>query len=104
MGEILLGIKWSPVTDGSIDDKLDGPRDGQLQVYVVEGAGMVDEDTHKPFNAFIKWYVEATPPISLHIGITMAMYVYMYFSNPNTLEIEESVLINVRCMSWFRGL
>jgi hypothetical protein len=54
VGEILLGIKWSPVTDGSIDDKLDGPRDGQLQVYVVEGAGMVDEDTHKPFNAFIK--------------------------------------------------
>ena len=61
MGEILLGIKWSPVSDDSTSEKLDGPSNGQLQVYVVEGAGMVDEETHKPFNAFIKWYVVATP-------------------------------------------
>lgn len=52
VGEILLGIKWSPVIDDNTGIKSE---DGQLQVYVVEGAGMVDEDTHKPFNAFIKW-------------------------------------------------
>ena len=49
VGEILLGVKWNPV------DEEVGEGEGQLQVYIVEGAGMVDEDTHKPFNAFIKW-------------------------------------------------
>ena len=50
MGEILLGVKWNPV-----DEDVEGGSEGQLQVYIVEGAGMVDEDTHKPFNAFIRW-------------------------------------------------
>ena len=57
MGEILLGIKWSPGSDGGDSLSSEGPSDGQLQVYIVEGAGMVDEETHKPFNAFIKWWV-----------------------------------------------
>ena len=61
MGELLLGIKWSStVANGDSEDKLDSPGEGQLQVYIVEGAGMVDEDTHKPFNAFIKWYALIT--------------------------------------------
>ena len=55
VGEILLGIKWSPVTDSNTGERSEGSNDGQLQVYIVEGAGMVDEETHKPFNAFIKW-------------------------------------------------
>ena len=54
MGEILLGVKWNPAV--AVDDNDRGQSEGQLQVYIVEGAGMVDEDTHKPFNAFIKWY------------------------------------------------
>ncbi|CAI8052856.1 hypothetical protein GBAR_LOCUS28922, partial [Geodia barretti] len=49
VGEILLGVKWNPV-----DEDVGGGSEGQLQVYIVEGAGMVDEDTHKPFNAFIR--------------------------------------------------
>ena len=49
MGEILLGIKWNPAVLAEDESE------GQLQVYIVEGAGMVDEDTHKPFNAFIRW-------------------------------------------------
>ena len=49
VGEILLGIKWNPAVLAEDESE------GQLQVYIVEGAGMVDEDTHKPFNAFIRW-------------------------------------------------
>ena len=55
-----MGIKWSSSTDAAettTDVPSNGPSNGQLQVYIVEGAGMVDEDTHKPFNAFIKWYI-----------------------------------------------
>ena len=49
MGEILLGVKWNPAADEEEGGE------GHMQVYIVEGAGMVDEDTHRPFNAFIKW-------------------------------------------------
>lgn len=34
------------------------PRDGQLQVHIVEGAGLIDENTHKPFNTIVKWYAD----------------------------------------------
>ena len=54
-----MGIKWSPGAESTAGETCKNPElpsDGQLQVYIVEGAGMVDEDTHKPFNAFIKWY------------------------------------------------
>ena len=70
VGEILLGIKWSQTTtDGdNRDNKLHGDvSDGQLQVYIVEGAGMVNEDSHKPFNAFIKWYVVETTHLAWSI-------------------------------------
>ena len=60
-----MGIKWNPgsVPPGNSPEscrnggeELGG--NGQLQVYIVEGAGMMDEDTHKPFKAFIKWCVD----------------------------------------------
>ncbi len=31
------------------------PREGQLQVHVVEGAGLVDQITHKPYKTLVKW-------------------------------------------------
>ena len=50
------GSDWnpnSPTDDGVIMDSKQ--REGQLQVHIVEGAGLVDEDTHKPFKTVVKW-------------------------------------------------
>ena len=56
VGDLLLGLKFSSggTGDGCSDVSAPGPV-GQLQVHVVEGAGLVDMETHKPFNACIKW-------------------------------------------------
>ena len=53
-----MGLKYT--TDEcsiSSDPLVDEAVVGQLQVHIVEGAGFVDEDTRKPFNTFVKWYV-----------------------------------------------
>ncbi len=58
-GELLLGIKYTSDSDNESTNSLlsiesvEGA--GHLQVHVVEGAGIVDEDTHKPFNTLCKW-------------------------------------------------
>ncbi len=61
-GELLLGIKYtsdrSPSYNESTNSLLSSEGvegAGHLQVHVVEGAGIVDEDTHKPFNTLCKW-------------------------------------------------
>ena len=80
-GEILLGIKFgadqsnsngvtltpssSPSPSSSSQDIPGcmrngvvmecGAREGQLQVHVVEGARIVDEDTKKPYKTVVKW-------------------------------------------------
>ena len=58
-GELLLGLKFTP---DSRDDNGDEEEtemsvegEGQLQVHIVEGAGLVDGESHKPFNASVKW-------------------------------------------------
>ena len=59
IGEILLGLKYRP--QKSCDREGDLPQSdveedsGQLHVHIVEGAGICSEDTHQPFNAFVKW-------------------------------------------------
>ena len=60
MGDLLLGLKFSSpqIEGGSGRDCIQesaGPHGGQLHVHVVEGAGLVDMETHKPFNACVKW-------------------------------------------------
>lgn len=62
-GEILLGIKFGPeggvspvpgcAENGVIMDC--NPKEGQLQVHVVEGARLLDEDTNKPYKTVVKW-------------------------------------------------
>lgn len=62
-GELLLGVKYtseevndakSPVVE-NLEITVDGnPPGGQLQVHIVEGAGLIDEDTFKPYNTFAK--------------------------------------------------
>ena len=43
--------------NGSNDVSIENEeKTGQLQVHVVEGAGIVDELTHRPFKTFVKWY------------------------------------------------
>ena len=59
IGEILLGLKYRP--QKSCDREGDLPQSDveenseQLHVHIVEGAGICSEDTHQPFNAFVKW-------------------------------------------------
>jgi hypothetical protein len=62
-GEILLGIKFRPenapldvpgCTENGIIMECH-PREGQLQVHVVEGARLVDEETNKPYKTVVKW-------------------------------------------------
>ncbi len=64
IGELLLGLKFTPEDTG--DDLEEGMEElvvngdshsGQLQVHVVEGAGLFDDESRKPFNAFVKWLV-----------------------------------------------
>ena len=59
VGDLLLGLKFSSYGTGAIDEDcshvIAADQSGQLQVHVVEGAGLVDMETHKPFNACIKW-------------------------------------------------
>ena len=54
-----MGLKYTP-DECSIKSDLinDEAVAGQLQVHIVEGAGFVDEESRKPFNTFVKWYVE----------------------------------------------
>ena len=61
-----MGIKFSSeivcdeINPDSVSDRLImdcHPREGQLQVHIVEGAGLVDEDTHKAYNTVVKWLV-----------------------------------------------
>ena len=67
-GELLLGLKFTPEEDDQDQRLVNGDiqisfaketdsKGGQLQVHIVEGAGIFDEDTRKPFNTFAKWYV-----------------------------------------------
>ena len=65
VGELLLGLKFTEEDSPPEDDEVDKhngdvpvireKRGGQLQVHVVEGAGIFDEETRKPFNAVVKW-------------------------------------------------
>lgn len=58
-GELLMGLKYTPDECSMKSDLLnDDALSGQLQVHIVEGAGFVDEESRKPFNTFVKWYVE----------------------------------------------
>ncbi len=61
-----MGIKFSPdivsddINPDSVSDRLImdcHPKEGHLQVHIVEGAGLVDEDTHKAYNTVVKWLV-----------------------------------------------
>ena len=69
-GELLLGIKYDPektdLLNGSVDTSHahsstevspadDQSKGGELHVHIVEGAGLIDEDTHKPFKTVVKW-------------------------------------------------
>lgn len=75
-GELLLGIKFDPDksdlpegvcvnTNGhglpSSSSSVMSPSDdlsrsgGELQVHVIEGARLIDQDTHKPFKTVVKW-------------------------------------------------
>ena len=65
-GELLLGMKYSsgdlPISQTDLESlssvslaSESGEGAGHLQVHVVEGAGIVDEETHKPFNTICKW-------------------------------------------------
>lgn len=74
-GEILLGIKFAPGPEpsnanhcssngvvkgvdrdgGVVSECQEARREGLLQVHVVEGARLVDEDTNKPFKSVVKW-------------------------------------------------
>lgn len=66
VGELLLGLKFTPEEEDD-DHKLENgdvqiavaketeSKGGQLQVHIVEGAGLFDQDTRKPFNTFAKW-------------------------------------------------
>ena len=57
-GELLMGLKYTPDECSIKSDPLnDETLAGQLQVHIVEGAGFVDEESRKPFNTFVKWYV-----------------------------------------------
>ena len=58
VGDLLLGLKFSSSGADAINDDsshVSATEPGQLQVHVVEGAGLVDMETHKPFHACIKW-------------------------------------------------
>lgn len=51
-----MGIKYTSVSDDTVGDgvrSVEGA--GHLRVHIVEGAGIVDGDTHKPFNTICKW-------------------------------------------------
>ena len=65
-GELLLGMKYSsgdpPISQTDLESLSSvslasegGEGVGHLQVHIVEGAGIVDEETHKPFNTICKW-------------------------------------------------
>ena len=65
-GEILLGVKFAPEPVNSNSNSEVGgyggvvlecqdQREGLLQVHVVEGARLVDENTNKPFKTMVKW-------------------------------------------------
>ena len=57
-GELLMGLKYTPDECNIKSDLLNEEAlAGQLQVHIVEGAGFVDEESRKPFNTFVKWYV-----------------------------------------------
>lgn len=57
-GELLMGLKYTPDECSLASDPLiDEVVSGQLQVHIVEGAGFVDEETRKPFNTLVKWYI-----------------------------------------------
>ena len=64
-GELLMGLKYTPDECNVTSDLLNNEAlFGQLQVHIVEGAGFVDEETRKPFNTFVKWYVNLLHRIS----------------------------------------
>ena len=88
VGEILLGIKWSPNTDDK-EEIINDHSPGQLQVYIVEGAGMVDEDTRKPFNAFIKW-LAIVPLFGNHGDIYVPTCMYFHVSGYMYLRNDDS--------------
>ena len=51
VGEMLLGLKFSPRNkEGEGEES-----GGVVKVHVVEGAGLIDQETHKPFNAAVRW-------------------------------------------------
>lgn len=57
-GELLMGLKYTPDECSIKSDLLnDEAVAGHLQVHIVEGAGFVDEESRKPFNTFVKWWV-----------------------------------------------
>ena len=57
-GELLMGLKYTPDECSHASDPLiDEVVSGQLQVHIVEGVGFVDEETRKPFNTLVKWYI-----------------------------------------------
>ena len=68
-GEILLGIKFEPEklelsdnwasngcslssSEASPEEQVKG---GELHVHVIEGAGLISEETHKPYKTVVKW-------------------------------------------------
>ena len=66
VGELLLGLKYTPEEEYEGTSPSNGEHNGdipvirersggQLHIHVVEGAGIFDEDTRKPFNAVVKW-------------------------------------------------
>ena len=58
-----MGLKYTPDECSVKSDLLnDEALSGQLQVHIVEGAGFVDEESRKPFNTFVKWYVTIPEP------------------------------------------
>ncbi|KAL5468866.1 hypothetical protein EMCRGX_G029990 [Ephydatia muelleri] len=68
VGDLLLGLKFSSSGADAINDDsshVSATEPGQLQVHVVEGAGLVDMETHKPFHACIKCGIL---PAQNHLG------------------------------------
>jgi len=67
-GEVLLGIKFEPEKLTLSDHRVNGghslssteaspeeQRGGELHVHVIEGAGLINEETHKPYKTVVKW-------------------------------------------------
>ncbi len=60
VGELLLGLKFAPEDSEEVQGEGQEAEpgystSGQVQVHIVEGAGLFDDESRKPFNSFVRW-------------------------------------------------